>query len=284
MTVSSPTTYPEQYDCNGVLTDFDFHFGVSESSEVEVILMDSAGVETDITSSCTFAAANDDFSSGGTVTAPEAYATGNTITLRMKVPVTQESEFTEEMDTLYELFEDGLDKLTRIAQQIRELAGRCLSFPSTMGVLGEGVLPTPEDEKFLRWDGTSGALVNGALAATSDLTDWTTHTADAGAHDAAAQAVTIGAAGVLALGAYPTKNYFQVSAETGTSDTLVSLSGRSAGEKIYLIPASGHTILVAASAAIVMNGDFFLNSIYDELSLRCYTANIFVERYRSGNA
>ncbi len=58
-----------------------------------------------------------DFSSGGTVTTVVTYASGNTITVTTAIPLTQEQVFIEGMATLYKAFENGLDKLTRIAKE-----------------------------------------------------------------------------------------------------------------------------------------------------------------------
>jgi len=108
-----------QYNCNGSVVAFAFGFGVGATDEIQVILTDSAGVETTLTETTHYviSATNDDYESGGTVTTVATYAAGNTITILRDVPVTQESDFTENMPTLYETFEDGLDKLTRINQQ-----------------------------------------------------------------------------------------------------------------------------------------------------------------------
>jgi hypothetical protein len=127
MTVASSTSRI-QYDCNGSTSDFAFTFGVQETSEIQVILTSSAGVETVLVenSNYTMSATNDDYSAGGTVSTidalgdPYGYASGNIITIMRNVPLTQASDFTEGMPTLYETFEQGLDKQIRISQQLQE--------------------------------------------------------------------------------------------------------------------------------------------------------------------
>lgn len=286
MTVSAPVTYPEQFSCNGLLTSFDFTFGIYESSELEVIHTDADGVETVLTETTNYSvsATNSDYSTGGTVTTVVTYATGETITIFLAVPITQESNFVDNQATLYETFELGLDKLTRICQQLDEIHKKSLSFLKTSTLIGEAKLPTPVDGRFLCWDGTDGTVRSAALAAETDLTDWTTHIADGGAHDAAPQAVTIGAGGILNLTAYPTKAHFIVSAESGTSDTLVQVTGRVTGDKISLSAASGHTITIEPGSTLKMQGSFVLNSPYDEIGFRYFAGTICAERYRSGNA
>lgn len=129
-----PNTYtPAQYNCNGSTVAFPFTFGVGATSELEVILTDANGVETILTETThyTVSAVNNDYESGGTVTTVATYASGNKITIRINVPLTQDADFVEGMPTLYESFENGLDKLTRIAQQLNEGRERTLIVPKT---------------------------------------------------------------------------------------------------------------------------------------------------------
>lgn len=129
-----PNTYtPAQYNCNGSTVAFPFTFGVGATSEIEVILTDANGVETILTETThyTVSAVNNDYESGGTVTTVATYASGNKITLRINVPLTQDADFVEGAPTLYESFENGLDKLTRIAQQLSEGRERTLIVPKT---------------------------------------------------------------------------------------------------------------------------------------------------------
>jgi hypothetical protein len=129
-----PNTYtPAQYNCNGSTVAFPFTFGVGATSEIEVILTAANGVETILTETThyTVSAVNNDYESGGTVTTVATYASGNKITIRINVPLTQGADFVEGAPTLYESFENGLDKLTRIAQQLSEGRERTLIVPKT---------------------------------------------------------------------------------------------------------------------------------------------------------
>lgn len=114
--------------CNGSAVAFPFTFGIGATSEIKVTYTTALGVETVLTETTHYvvSATNNDYSSGGTVTTVATYASGTTITLERNVPYTQEADFTEGMVTLYETFEDGLDKLTRILQQQRVLLDRAL--------------------------------------------------------------------------------------------------------------------------------------------------------------
>lgn len=132
MTVSSGSL-SVTHNCNGSITEFPFTFGVGGEDEVKVILTDADGnqtilvVDDDYTIEFTPIDWNPslepidwDYSLGGTVTTVATYDTGNTITIKSDAPLTQEVDFIENMPTLYQIFEDGLDKLTRICKQLEE--------------------------------------------------------------------------------------------------------------------------------------------------------------------
>ena len=65
---------------------------------------------------------------GGTLTTTVAYAAGGTITIVRNVPLTQETDYGDADSFPAESHERALDKLTMIAQQVMELAGRALVF------------------------------------------------------------------------------------------------------------------------------------------------------------
>jgi hypothetical protein len=156
MSVSSSTSRV-QYNCSGT-TAYPFTFGVGETSEVQVIRTATTGVETVLTESTHYAvsAVNSDYSSGGTVTTVATYTDG-TITILRNVPLTQESDFTEGMPTLYETFEDGLDKLTRIAQQQKEMIDRVPMVAKSTSASGITLMEGPG--KYLRWDDAGTGII-----------------------------------------------------------------------------------------------------------------------------
>lgn len=159
MTVASSTSRVK-YNCSGG-TDYAFTFGVSATSEIQVILTNSAGVETTLTETTHYSisAVNNDYSSGGTVTTVASYAAGNTITILRNVPLTQASDFEEGMPTLYETFEEGLDKLTRITQQQQEEINRAPKLPESFTVTSNP-MPEPAANNYLGWNSDATALEN----------------------------------------------------------------------------------------------------------------------------
>ncbi len=284
MTVTALTTNPEHFSCNGSLVAFDFSLGVSVSTEIEVIHSTAAGVETTLVPITDYVVSttNDDYSSGGTVTTTETYASGITLTIRMVIALTQATDFVENMPTLYEEFEESLDKLTRIGQQLNELLERCLSFSRSSGETGEDVVPSPSSLKFLRWNVGATGLENADL--TTNLADLSAHEADGQLHKKSVQAVTIGASGVLALASYTAKNFFVVSAETGTEDTLSQITGLTARDSISLAAAAGDTITVEKNTNLrLQQTNFVLDNIYSRIDLEALGGDIMTEHSRAYN-
>ena len=160
MTVSSNTSRVK-YTCSGD-SSFDFTFGIGETSEIQVIkTIIATGAETTLTETTdyTVSATNDDYSSGGTVTTVEACATGYSLTILRDVPLTQESDFTEGSPTLYESFEDGLDKLTRITQQQQEEINRAPKVAQSSSIT-DIALPNPTASNYIGWNAAATGLEN----------------------------------------------------------------------------------------------------------------------------
>jgi hypothetical protein len=175
MTVSSSTSRVK-YSCNGSVTEFAFTFGVGATSEIQVIYTDTTGTETVLTETTHYAvsATNNDFESGGKVTTVATYATGTYITILRNVPLTQASDFTENRATLYETFEDGLDKNIRIDQQQQEEINRIPKLAKSSAYAGNTyTFPDPSASKVIGWN--SGAtdlttyLINGTALNISNI-------------------------------------------------------------------------------------------------------------------
>ena len=135
------TTGRNEFNFNGSLTSFTFDFPIIETSDLLVIVcLIATGVETPLTEGTDYevTSALGDFSSGGIVSmieyidevkTPKAWPATYKLILLRDVPATQGVDFTENMATLYENFERGLDKLTMILQQLLEMQDRTLTVP-----------------------------------------------------------------------------------------------------------------------------------------------------------
>ncbi len=164
MTVSTIANRTTQMACNGSIQNFVFSFPIIETSDLEVILTDADGVDTILTETTDYivSSVNDDYSDGGIVTTIATYTTGNTITIVRNVPLLQESDFTEGMPTLYETFEDGLDRLTMITQQLSDKHSRALTAPLSEPSTTDFTLPTQTDRanKYLAFDASGEPIAS----------------------------------------------------------------------------------------------------------------------------
>ena len=148
------TTGRNEFNFNGSLTSFTFDFPIIETSDLLVIVcLIATGVETPLTEGTDYevTSALGDFSSGGIVSmieyiddvkTPKAWPATYKLILLRNVPVAQGIDFTENMATLYQNFEDGLDKLTMLIQQIQEIQDRTLTVPQSEASTLSRELPT----------------------------------------------------------------------------------------------------------------------------------------------
>jgi len=161
MTISA-STGRVQHNCNGSLTEFDFTFPINETSDLTIILTDSDDNDTTLTETTDYSvsATNDDYSDGGTVTTVETYASGYTLTILRAIPHTQASNFIEGMATLYETFENSLDKLTMAIQDLKGSLSRVLAFPDSISSSIDPTLPLPSAGGVLGWNVSLDGLEN----------------------------------------------------------------------------------------------------------------------------
>lgn len=148
------TTGRNEFNFNGSLTSFTFDFPIIETSDLLVIVcLIATGVETPLTEGTDYevTSALGDFSSGGTVSmieyiddvkTPKAWPATYKLILLRNVPAAQGVDFTENMATLYQNFEDGLDRLTMLIQQIQEIQDRTLTVPQSEASTLSRELPT----------------------------------------------------------------------------------------------------------------------------------------------
>lgn len=153
-----------QYNGNSVTTAFPFASRVLAASHLRVIVRVTAtGVETTLV-------LNTDYTVTGvgdpncTVNTTNPVATGSTITIIRDVPLTQTADYVENDPFPAETHENALDKLTMIEQQQQDQISRSLKFPETVALNVDGVLPVPQDNYLLVWDGVTGKIKNSSTS------------------------------------------------------------------------------------------------------------------------
>jgi len=135
LSVSSTTT-KNSYSGNGSTTAFAYAFKIFADADLEVIIRASAGTETikTLTTHYTVSGAGSD--SGGTVTftTGNTPASGETVVIRRKLTLTQGTDYVENDPFPANSHEDGLDRLTFIAQGIQEELDRSFKVSKTNSI------------------------------------------------------------------------------------------------------------------------------------------------------
>lgn len=125
---------PVEYDCDGATDEFTFSWPIGQTSDLEVILkLTSTEVEEvlDEDIDYTVSATSNDYSNGGTITTIDIYANTYTLTIRRETARSQDAILADTRVLRLAAIEDGLDKLTRLVQDLQEIIGRCLKIPKT---------------------------------------------------------------------------------------------------------------------------------------------------------
>lgn len=168
MTVASETT-KVSYAGNGSTTEFAVSFYFLANADIRVILTDAAGDETVWAETTNYTLTGAGVAAGGTLTALVAPASGETLTIKRDISITQETDYVENDTFPAEDHERALDKLTMLIQQTNEIVGRGL-------VLSEGTtvsnltLPEPEAGKALGWNSGETGIENLILGDASAIT------------------------------------------------------------------------------------------------------------------
>lgn len=158
MTVSSEIKRKD-YSGDGATVSFPTEFRFLDNSHLKVILsIDATGVEAEQTLDSDYSVTGSGEDSGGTVLMVVAPATGETLTIKRNVPLTQGIDYVENDPFPASAHENGLDKLTMLVQQLQEEVDRSLKLSESQQSSGLSI-PQPDSDKFLQWD-EDGNLIN----------------------------------------------------------------------------------------------------------------------------
>ena len=169
MTISSDSI-KNSYSTTGKTTGslLDITFSYFDNSEIEVYLRTSAGVESKwaLTTNYTITGSPGASPKVKLVTDP---ADGGTIVIRRKTPFTQLVDYASGDAFPADSHETALDRVVALAQQLKEILERSLSYPNTYeNPSGRSiVIPEPENNAIIKWNADATALVNDTDLATS---------------------------------------------------------------------------------------------------------------------
>ena len=246
MSVSSTTT-KNSYSGNGSTTAFAYGFKIFADADLQVIIRASTGVETVKTLTTHYTVSNAGNDSGGNVTftSGNTPASGQTVVIRRNLALTQSTDYVENDPFPAESHEDGLDRLTFIAQGIQEELDRSFKVSKTNSIT------TPEfvDDASTRASKLLGFSSDGNnLEATTGRVSSVTTSNVAVNGSGSSQAATVSfnsISGALALG-IPVGSTGATGATGDVEDTLTTRGdllkrGASATERLAI--GSANTVL-----------------------------------------
>jgi hypothetical protein len=135
MTINSQTRKAGPYVGTGSTGPFAFTFKVFQASDILVVRVNTTTlVETTLTLTTDYTVSlNSDQNSnpGGSVTLVSALATGNNMIISSQIPLTQQTDLTNQGGFYPEVINDALDKATIQIQQLKENVDRAAKLPIT---------------------------------------------------------------------------------------------------------------------------------------------------------
>lgn len=151
MTIATSTARAD-YAGDTVSTVFAVPFYFLDGTHLEVVKRDAAGVETVLVKDVHYTVAGAAVPSGGSVTMLSAPASGEQLTIRRKVPITQTLDYVANDPFPAESHERGLDKAAMIDQQQAEEISRSLRLPVTEGAAPPFPAKAVRSGKFMGFD------------------------------------------------------------------------------------------------------------------------------------
>lgn len=146
-----------QYATNATTGPFTVPFYFLADSDLSVTYT-SAGVDTLLTLDVDYTVDGSGDETGGTITTTQAYATGGQLVILRDVSIVQPVEYQEGDGFPAKTHERALDRLTMIAQQLREMFGRAITFPASFSGSTDVGDVTTRAGKLLGFDTITGAI------------------------------------------------------------------------------------------------------------------------------
>ncbi len=217
MSISS-TTSKNTYNGNGITTVFAYTFRILDDDEILVQLKNtSTGVLTTQVKTTNYTVSGVGESAGGNITFLVSPASGNIIVLTRNAEFLQPDDYNEYDAFPAATLETDLDRVTILAQQLKEGLDRSIKIDSA--VSGVTVtLPTPVASKLLAWN--SGATAIEYVVGTDLIESY----------------VVTGTTGVLAVTGPSTASLRTL---TGTSNEITVLNGTGvSGDPTFSLPTA----------------------------------------------
>lgn len=165
MTVTTLTS-KVQYACNGTTTVFPYTFLVYDEEDLEVILTDTAGLDTTLALTTDYTVSGEGEAAGGSVTCLTAPVSGKTLTIARELELKQGVDFRRNQRFDEETIEQLFDEMVMMCQQLDEALDRAAKLPVST-TLSDLELPAPVGGQAIGWNAGGTALAN--IASTGSL-------------------------------------------------------------------------------------------------------------------
>ena len=245
MTVSSAQN-KVSYAGDGSTTVFSVPFLFQANADITAILRDGQGAETTWVEGTDYTLTGAGNPSGGTLTATTAPATGEKLTIKRVVPLTQGTDYPEGGQFPAQAHEDALDRGTMADQQLQEQIDRTVKLKAT-SALSNIDFPEPGADKGFKWNAGGTALqltagdpdaVNPATQAAADAAA-SSESAAASSESAAASSESAAAASATAASSSESAAAASATAASSSESAAASSETNAATSKTDAEAAAG---------------------------------------------
>lgn len=223
MTLATTSSTSGPYACNGATTVFAYGWKILDDDEIEVTLINSAGVRTVLTKTTHYSVSGVGVAGGGNVTTVATYAAGNSIYLRRKPPLTQTSAFQNQGAYAAASHEEAFDKLAMQVQYLRDESNR--AFKVSVGADSPDPIGTYDD-----------LIADAAAAIAEEAVDLVT------------------AEGTEQVGLVEAAGTAQVAAVNSAGSTQVTTVNSAGSAQLALIAAAGGATMYADTSDALSSG------------------------------
>lgn len=247
MTVSSAQN-KVSYAGDGSTTVFSVPFLFQTNADITAILRDGQGAETTWVESTDYTLTGAGNPSGGTLTATTAPGSGEKLTIKRVVPLTQGTDYPEGGQFPAQAHEDALDRGTMADQQLQEQIDRTVKLKAT-SALSNIDFPEPGADKGFKWNagGTALQLTAGDPDAVNPATQ---AAADAAASSESAAASSESAAASSESAAAASATAASSSESAAAASATAAASSESAAASSETNAAASETDAEAAAGAV----------------------------------
>lgn len=192
MTVST-TTSRTSYAGNGSTVAFTVPFYFLADADLVVIKTSSAGIETTLVLNTDYTVAGAGVVAGGTVTCTTAPASGESLVIYRDPAATQLTDYQANDPFPAETHERALDKLTMIAQRVKDLTTRSFRLSDGDATTASTTLPSPQASNIVGWNEAATGLQNYDVGTFATVVSYGTARADLFSGNGSTTAFTLSA-------------------------------------------------------------------------------------------